>query len=155
MRGVVLKDNLKSKLELKIKKARILIVGILNIIISLCLNFNEFLIGGPVNFKNIIVSIVYILIWIAIILLANWLKSKKLLKIFLGFWMLDLILIVLMIIISKLDMYLPLIIPFILLCFGPMYGLDKLSNAIRIIISILNCTFIYYLVKKKNMKQRN
>lgn len=93
MRGVVLKDNLKSKLELKIKKARILIVGILNIIISLCLNFNEFLIGGPVNFKNIIVSIVYILIWIAIILLANWLKSKKLLKIFLGFWMLDLILI--------------------------------------------------------------
>lgn len=150
-----MKDNLKSKLELKIKKVWILIVGILNIITSLCLNFNEFLMGGPVKFKNIIVSIVYILFWPAIILLANWLKSKKLLKIFLGFWILDLILIVLMIIISKLDIYLPLIIPFILLCFGPMYGLDgldKFSSVIRTIISIFSCVFIYYLIKRKNAK---
>ncbi|MDI9216721.1 hypothetical protein [Clostridium tertium] len=147
-----MKENLKSKLELKIKKVWILIVGILNIITSLCLNFNEFLMGGPVKFKNIIVSIVYILIWPAIILLANWLKSKKLLKIFLGFWILDLILIVLMIIISKLDIYIPLIIPFILLCFGPMYGLDKFSSVIRTIISIFSCVFIYYLIKRKNAK---
>ncbi|WP_291649162.1 hypothetical protein [Clostridium sp.] len=85
-------------------------------------------------------------------LLANWLKSKKLLKAFLGFWIIDSILIVLMIIISKLDIYLPLIIPFILICFGPMYGLDlldKFTGVIRTIISILNCTFIYYLINKK------
>lgn len=144
-------NNLKRNLELKIKKVGILIVLVLNIIISICLNFNEFLMGNPIKFKNILVSISYLLIWFLIILVGSKLKGKKLLKIFLGFWVLDFIVIILFIIIVKLDIYALLIMPFIVIFFGPMYGLNKLNTLITIIISIFNCIFIYYLIKKKNV----
>lgn len=150
--GVFLEDNLKENLELKIKKILLLIASISNVVICICLNFNEILIGDPVKVKNIIVSIVYLLIWFFIIFFANKLESRKLLKVFLGFWILNFIVIILSIIIVKLDIYVFLIIPFIVISFGPLYGLDKLSTVITIMISILNCIFIYYLIRRKNAK---
>ncbi|MDV4151523.1 hypothetical protein R0131_11860, partial [Clostridium sp. AL.422] len=133
-----MEGDLNRNLELRIKKVGILIVGILNIVISICLNFNELLMGGPVKLKNIVVSLAYLLIWFLIIFFAYKIKSKKLLKIFLGFWIFDFIVIILFIIIVKLDIYGSLIIPFIIICFGPLYGFENFSTVVPIIISILN-----------------
>ena len=67
-----MEDNYKEKLELKIKKSILIIGAIINIIVCLCLNFNEILTGGPIENKNIVVSIFYLLAWILIILLARY-----------------------------------------------------------------------------------
>lgn len=67
-----MEDNYKEKIEIKIKKLILILGAIINIIVCLCLNFNEILIGGSIENKNIVVSVCYLLVWILIILLARY-----------------------------------------------------------------------------------
>ncbi|MGG7213130.1 hypothetical protein ACQPUY_05865 [Clostridium nigeriense] len=142
-------DN-KEKLELKIKKSAILIVIIVNIIVGLCLNFNEILTGGPISSKNIIVSIGYLLVWILSILLAKYLKSKNLLKIFLGFWIVNLFMYILVMILLNFSFYPKIFIIFVIIFIGPMHGIYIGNSIITIsIIDILISIFIYYIIKRE------
>lgn len=150
LEGVILEDNIKEKLELKVKKVAIIIIGILNIIICLCLNFNEFLMGSPIISKNVIVTISYLLIWSLIIFLGGMLRSKKLLKIFLGFWISNLLLVVITVVVVNAEMYSEILILFVIIILGPMYGVYFEHTTIIIgTISIIMSMVIYYLIKRK------
>jgi hypothetical protein len=144
-----MENNLKEKLEVKIKKIGILVVSIVNIIICLCLNFNEILTGGPINNKNIMVSIGYLLVWVLIILLSKCLKSKKLLNIFLGFWIVNLFVYILVRILLNFRFYPKMLIIFLIIVIGPMQGIYIGNSIIAIgIIDILISIFIYYIITR-------
>lgn len=144
-----MEDEYKEKLEMKIKKVTLFIAMIVNIIACLCLNFNEILTGGQIENKNIIVSICYLLVWILIILLASYLKSKKLLRLFLEFWVLNLLIYFLVTLLLKFEIYISILILFVVIFMGPMQGLF-LNNTIIIvtIIGVLMSIFIFYFIKK-------
>ncbi|MGG7142655.1 hypothetical protein ACQPVP_04240 [Clostridium nigeriense] len=145
-----MENDIKEKLELKIKKIAVIILIIVNIIVSLCLNFNEILIGGPISSKNIIVSIGYLLVWILCIVLAKYLKSKNLLKIFLGFWIVNLFMYILVMILLNFSFYPKIFMIFVIIFSGPMQGIYMGNSIITIsIIYILISIFIYYIIKKE------
>lgn len=144
-----MKENYKEILEMKIKKITLVISMIVNIIVCLCLNFNEILTGGPIGNKNIVVSICYLLAWILIILFSRYIKSKKLLKVFLGYWVFNLLIYFLVALLLKFEINISIIILFYVIFIGPMHGLFFYNtNIMATIIGALMSIFIFYFIKK-------
>lgn len=144
-----MEEKYKEKLEMKIKKIALVVVMMANIFFCLLINFGEILSGVSIGSKNIIVSIVYLVVWILIILLSSYLKSKKLLKLFLGYWILNLVLYFFVTLLLKFEIYISILVLLVVVFIGPMQGI-YLSNSLVIIsiIGVLMSIFIAYFIRK-------
>ncbi|MBD7914458.1 hypothetical protein H9660_04805 [Clostridium sp. Sa3CUN1] len=144
-----MEEKYKEKLEMKIKKIALVVVMMANIFFCLLINFSEILSGVSIGSKNIIVSIVYLVVWILIILLSSYLKSKKLLKLFLGYWILNLVLYFFVTLLLKFEIYISILVLLVVVFIGPMQGI-YLSNSLVIIsiIGVLMSIFIAYFIRK-------
>ena len=144
-----MEEKYKEKLEMKIKKIALVVVMMANIFFCLLINFSEILSGVSIGSKNIIVSIVYLVVWILIILLSSYLKSKKLLKLFLGYWILNLVLYFFVTLLLKFEIYISILVLLVVVFIGPMQGI-YLSNSLVIIsiIGVLMSIFIAYFISK-------
>ena len=134
---------------MKIMKIALVVGMMAKIFFCLLINFSEILSGVSIGSKNIIVSIVYLVVWILIILLSSYLKSKKLLKLFLGYWILNLVLYFFVTLLLKFEIYISILVLLVVVFIGPMQGI-YLSNSLVIIsiIGVLMSIFIAYFIRK-------
>lgn len=110
------------------------------IIGGIVLNFQEFLMGNPANEKNLIVTIVYVAIWMIIMFLGYSMKSSKLMMYCSVYWTATLIFSILTIYINATEATVNWAIPFVILFIGQWYGvmcfIDNFLNASILITSI-------------------
>lgn len=79
----------------------------------------------------------------------RYIKSKKVLKLFLGYWVFNLLIFFFVTILLKVEINISILILFLLIFIGPMHGF-YLSNSIIMItiIAILMSSSIFYFIKK-------
>ena len=130
-----------------------IIVPILAVIIAVVLNFQETLMGSPATVKNILVTFVYLAIWIFILIITLKSKNHNVMKYYSVFWLLTLFFAVLTGFGNVTEVNIEWAIPFIALLLTPWYGIelfvDDFLITTIIIASLSLIMFIAFLFKLK------
>ena len=131
-------------------KVLFIIVPIFAIIVGLVLNFQESLMGSPATVKNLIVTFVYIAIWIFILIITIKSKNRRVIKYYAAFWLLTLLFAILTVFVNVTDVNVEWAIPFIALLLTQWYGIellvDNFLNTLIIISSLSLIIFIWHCI---------
>lgn len=109
---------------MKNKAIATILLSIGAIIGGLILNFQEFLMGSPANIKNLIVTFLYIAIWILVLVISIKIKSLIVLKYCSVFWIITLLLAILTIYVNATGTSANWALPFVILLLGQWYGVN-------------------------------
>lgn len=126
----------------KMHQVLFIIIGIFNLIFGMVLNIGIFASGGPGSYKNLLVTIIYIIIWIAIIYFSKKFRLISTIQLALTVWIITTIVSIVMILANVYDKVdFSFIIPLAILFWGQLYGIslwasDKITGIITLIISI-------------------
>lgn len=117
-----------------------IIVPLFAIIVGLVLNFQEFLMGSPATVKNLIVTFVYIAIWIFILTITLKSKNRRNMKYYSAFWLLTLLFAILTGFVNVTGVNVDWAIPFVALLLTQWYGIELLVDNF-LITSIIISSF--------------
>lgn len=101
-----------------------IILSIMAIIGGMVLNFPEFLMGNPATIKNLIVTFIYIAIWIIVLGIGIKIKNRGLIKYSSIFWLITLFLALLTWYGNVTYANVSWAMPFVILFLGQWYGID-------------------------------
>jgi hypothetical protein len=141
---------------MKYKALTSAILSVVAIIGGIYLNFHQFLMGSPANIKNLIVTIVYVIIWIISLNIGSESKNCRVMKYFYIFWIATLIISVITAYVNMTEVYAGWAIPFAILLLTQWYGINFFINnfvTIAIIIAVLSfmaAARIKLMLKDKN-----
>jgi hypothetical protein len=121
-----------------------IILSLLIVIGGIVLNFQEFLMGSPATINNLVVTVVYIIVWVLIILISIKYKSVRVMKVYAGFWLLTLFFSILTVYVNVVETGdVSIVIPFVILLITPWYGISynienfAISSMIIAVISLV------------------
>lgn len=100
-----------------------IILSILAVTSGIILNFEEYWFGSPVNTKNLIITFVYIAIWIFVLIIGIKTKSRKIMIYCFLYWILTLFFSILIAYINVTEASIDWAIPFVIIFLGPLYGI--------------------------------
>lgn len=109
---------------MKNKAIATILLSIGAVIGGMILNFQEFLMGSPANIKNLIVTFLYIAIWILVLVISIKIKSLIVLKYCSVFWIITLLLAILTIYVNTTGTSSDWALPFVILLLGQWYGVN-------------------------------
>lgn len=101
-----------------------IILSIMAIIGGGVLNFPEFLMGNPANIKNLIVTFIYIVIWIIVLGIGIKIKNRGLIRYSSIFWLMTLFFALLTWYVNVTHVNVSWAIPFVILFLGQWYGIN-------------------------------
>lgn len=101
-----------------------ILLSIVTVIGSMALNFQEFLMGSPATVKNLIVTLLYIAIWILILAVSIKSRNRGIMKYYSVFWIITLFLAILTAYVNATGTSADWAIPFALLLLGQWYGIN-------------------------------
>lgn len=139
---------------MKNKATTIIILSILTIIGGMALNFQEFLMGSPATLKNLIVTFVYMAIWILILAISIKSKNRGIMKYCSVFWIITLILSILMGYVNVTGASIDWALPFAILLLGQWYGINFFvrsfltASIIMSFISLVMFTITFISLKR-------
>jgi hypothetical protein len=118
----------------------VVFLSIVAVIGGLVLNFHEFLMGSTANAKNLIVTFIYIVIWILVLVFGSKSKSRIIMMYCFTFWLATFLISMLTIYINATEATFNWAIPFVIFLLGQWYGVnffvDDFLTASIIIASI-------------------
>ncbi|ERK30696.1 hypothetical protein [Clostridium intestinale] len=132
----------------------LVILSIVAVIGGMVLNFQEFLMGSPANFKNLIVTFLYLLIWIFILFISIRFKNRSVLRYCLVFGVVMLVLSLLTIYINVSGATANWALIFVILLLGQWYGINfftgsfLISSIILVFISLLISIITFMSLKR-------
>jgi hypothetical protein len=109
---------------MKNKAIATILLSIGAVIGGLILNFQEFLMGSPANTKNLIVTFLYITIWILVLVISTKIKSRIVLKYCSVFWIITLLIAILTICVNATGTSASWALPLVILLLGQWYGVN-------------------------------
>ncbi|WP_033542750.1 hypothetical protein [Planococcus sp. CAU13] len=115
-------------------------------VVCLVLNFPDSLMGNPATFKNAVVTILYIAIWIFVLSLASRYRSRLLLKYYSVFWLMTLFFAVLTVLVNLEIFNAIWATLFVALLITQWYGIELFVNDFlitAIIISSISLLFLF------------
>lgn len=89
------------------------------------MNFQEFLMGSPATIKNMIVTFVYIVIWILVLIIGIKNKNRGIMKYCSVFWIIMMFLSILTGYVNITGAQVDWALPFAILLFGQWYGINR------------------------------
>lgn len=135
-------------------KILFIIVPIFAIIVGLGLNFQESLMGSPATVKNLIVTFVYIGIWIFIIIITLKSKNRRVMKYYSAFWLLTLLFAILTGFVNVTGVNVDWAIPFVALLLTQWYGIELLvDNFLITSIIISSLSLIIFIATVFSLKR--
>ncbi|MHC1685257.1 MAG: hypothetical protein AB6733_20350 [Clostridiaceae bacterium] len=117
------------------------ILSLVAIIGGLVINFPQFLMGNSANVKNLIATLVYLIIWVLALIIGARSKCRGIMKCFFVFWISTLIFSVMTIYVNITEVYVGWAIPFVILLLSQWYGIGFFINGfvtIAIIIAVIS-----------------
>jgi hypothetical protein len=108
------------------------------IILGIVLNFQEFLMGSQVSIKNLIVSLVYLAIWIVAFRICSKIKNRIIMRCYSVFWLLTLILAMITVFVNLTEVNLSGAIPFVILFLTQWYGIDYFIDSHIITLTLVS-----------------
>lgn len=106
------------------KATETIILSILALAGGMALNFQEFLMGSPANIKNLIVTFLYITIWILILIIGVKNKNRGILRYCSVFWAIMLFIAILTGYVNVTGAQVDWALPFAILLLGQWYGIN-------------------------------
>lgn len=108
----------------KLIVAATITLSIIAVIGCLILNFNEFLMGNPATLKNIIVTFVYLAIWILVLTIGIKIKNNGIVKYCTVIWVITLFVAILTICVNAAGVPASWAITFVILFLCQWYGIN-------------------------------
>ena len=139
---------------MRISTLLLVILSIVAVIGGGFLNFQEFLMGSLANYKNLIVTFSYLLIWIFILLISIRFENRSVLRYCLVFWIGMLVLSLLTIYINVSGATANWALIFVILLLGQWYGINFFtgsflnSSIILVFISLLMSIITFMSLKR-------
>jgi hypothetical protein len=128
-------------LRMKNKAVIAIILSIAAVIGCMVLNFQEFLRGSPANAKNLIVTFVYLAIWILVLIIGTKNNNRRSLMYCFVFWIVTLLFSMLTVYVNATGAPADWAIPFVILLLGQWYGIRFIVNdflTVSIIITLIS-----------------
>lgn len=122
-------------------KKKVVILAIVAVIGGIVLNFEELAFGSSATTKNLIVTFIYIVIWIYFLIIGIKNKSHKMIKFCFVFWIITLFFSLLTVYINTAEASVDWAIPFVIVLLGPLYGIRYYVNdfqTLSIIIALIS-----------------
>ena len=119
---------------------------IITFIVCLILNFPASLMGDPATIINVVVTFVYISVWILVMSIVSRNKNHVVMKFFLSFWLMNLFFAVLTVLVNLEILNAFWATPFVALLITQWYGIRLFANdflIIAIIISSISLLFAF------------
>ena len=142
---------------MKSSKNIIVVLSLIATIGAIVLNFNEFLMGGYASIKNLLVTLVYMLIWILFLLVGGKSKNIGIIRYCSIFWLITMLTAIVAWYANATDAIMVWAIPFVILFLGQWYGVAFFfhsSLTMSIIISFISLLmFIITLILLKQVKK--
>lgn len=108
---------------MKNKATATILLSVLAIAGGMVLNFQEFLMGSPATVKNLIVTFVYIAVWILVLIIGIKNKNRGIMKYCSVFWIITLFLSILTGYVNITGAQVDWALPFAILLLGQWYGI--------------------------------
>jgi len=124
------------------KKATTVIILLITAFIgAMILNLDEFAFGKPANIKNMIVTVLYVAVWIFVLAVTVKRKRRKIILYCSIFWIVTLLSSLLTVFINATEVSANWALPLCLLFLSPFYGIEYFVNnylSSSIIISVVS-----------------
>lgn len=108
---------------MKNKSILTLILSYVAVIGGLIMNFQEFLMGHPATIKNLIVTLVYLTLWILILTIGIKIKNREVMKYCFVFWIITLFFAIITTYVNVTGATVNWALPFVALLLGQFYGI--------------------------------
>ncbi len=129
--------------------AMIIIATITAVIVGAVLNFPEFSMGSPATLRNLIVTILYLTIWIIVIRICTKNKNRGIVIYCSAFWFITLLLSILTVCVNATEVHAAWAIPFVILFLNQLYGIRFLAGSLlntSIIIAFISLVIFFNTV---------
>ncbi len=146
-------DELKGGMLLR---KTLILSSILVVIFGIVLNFPEFLMGSPASIKNLIVTLIYIIVWTLIFKINSTSKNDKVMKFYAMFWILTLLSAIITGYVYITNAIVDWAIPFAIVFLTQWYGITfftesfLVSSVIIMIASLIMIIMTFLSIKKLN-----
>lgn len=135
----------------------LIILSIFAVIGGMAFNFQEFLKGSPATIKNLIVTFVYIAIWIFVLTISIKNKNRGTLMYCFIFWIITLFLLILTGYIKVTGAPVYWVLPFVILLLGPWYGINFFVESfltVSVIMAVISFVMVIIaIISIKRTKQ--
>lgn len=136
------------------KVQKLIYLPVITIIIGIVLNMPEFFKGSPATSKNLIVTVLYIAIWLMVLSLASRHKERKILKYYSMFWLFTLFFALLSVYINTVHFVANWAIPFVGLLLPQWYGIEIFAENLLITnITISSVSLIMFIATLISLKR--
>lgn len=125
---------------MKNKAILTLILSYVAVIGGLIMNFQEFLMGHPATIKNLIVTLVYLTLWILILTIGIKIKNREVMKYCSVFWIITLFFAIITTYVNVTGATVNWALPFVALLLGQFYGITFFVKSL--LTSSILITFI-------------
>ncbi|WP_438311618.1 hypothetical protein [Sporosarcina sp. FA9] len=135
-------------------KKTLILSPILIVFFGIVLNFPEFLMGSPASIKNLIVTLIYIIVWTLILKTSSTSKNDKVMKFYSVFWILTLLSAIITGYVNITNAIVDWAIPFAIVFLTQWYGITfftesfLVSTVIIIIASLIMVIMTLLSIKK-------
>ena len=119
---------------------------VITFIVCLVLNFPASLMGDPATMTNVVVTFIYISVWILVMSIVSRNRNQFVLKFFLAFWLVNLFFAVLTVLVNMEILNAFWATPFVALLITQWYGIELFVDDFlitAIIISAISLLFIF------------
>lgn len=138
---------------MKSKVQMLIYLPVFTIIIGIVLNMPEFFKGSPATIKNLIVTVLYVGIWLIVLSLASRYKERKILKYYSVFWLFTLFFALLSVYINTVYFVANWAIPFVGLLLPQWYGIEIFAENLLITnITISSVSLIMFIATLISLK---
>jgi len=123
-------------------------------VLAIILNFQELLSGSQATFKNLIVTLAYLAVWLVVLFIGSKKKSQCTIKYICVFWLITLAVSLLTLYVNFFDATVNWAIPFVIVFLGPLYGArffvsTMLAAALELAIVSFILTALGFLLLKR------
>lgn len=132
----------------------IIVLSIFAAIGGMVLNFQEFLMGNPATIKNLIVTLVYVAIWVLVLTISIKNKNRGIMKYCFVFWIITLFLSILMGYVNGTGAQVDWVLPFAILLLGQWYGINFFVGSFlttSIIMAVISLVMV--IIAGKSIKR--
>lgn len=147
--------GIKLKKKFAVQTITILLI-IFAFIVCLILNFPDSLMGHTPTIKNLVVTVVYITIWVFVLSIASRNKDRVMMKYYSVFWLITLFFAILTVLVNAAVFNAHWATPFIALLLTPWYGIELMVDNFLItsviISSVSLILFIAILLSLKRLR---
>lgn len=130
---------------MKNKEPSIIALAVAAVIGGMIINFQKNFMGGPANVKNLIVTFLYVVIWILVLVISIKIKSIIVMKYCSIFWIITLLIAITTTYVNVTGASVNWAIPFVVLFLGQFYGIRFFVESfltVSIVVAIVSLVMV-------------